>query len=365
MDTTIVEGRSISKLPYLDGTTNFTEWKERIKIFIQSIDSDLWLVIENGPKIPKKIIDGEELVKTEDEFNDEDMKIMEQDKEAKYILCCALNPDVHRSISSCQTAKEMWEKLNEKVAIILPKKRKVAIRTHLFQETLRTPNLEFLDETSDHPNKRFLDLCVPIHKHALNGNWPAAKRILDKENKLRNAAITNRWLTLLHIAAGANHIHFVEQLLQKLNRDDIELQDIKGNTALCFAAAAGNMEIVDLMLKRCSPDLPFIVDDNGYGPVHNAALRGRYKMTWYLYDKIKDDLDLFHDHRDLLFFSCIYTGIYDLALELVRSWKELAGARDENGKTALHLLTHNPIMANPDRERGAVDELVDFLRFNI
>jgi ABC-type bacteriocin/lantibiotic exporter with double-glycine peptidase domain len=112
MDTTITEGRSISKPPYFDGT-NCDEWKERIKIFIQSVDFKLWLVIKNGSKIPKKIINGEELVKSEDEFNDEDMKIMEQEAKAKYILSCALNSDDLKRISSCQTAKEMWEELDK------------------------------------------------------------------------------------------------------------------------------------------------------------------------------------------------------------------------------------------------------------
>ncbi|MCI62687.1 ankyrin repeat plant-like protein, partial [Trifolium medium] len=40
-----------------------------------------------------------------------------------------------------------------------------------------------------------------------------------------------------------------------LDDNDILLQDFKGNTAFCFAAAAGNIEIVDIMLNR-NPYLP-------------------------------------------------------------------------------------------------------------
>jgi hypothetical protein len=104
MDTTIIERRSISNPPYWDGTTNFDEWKESITIFMQSVDFKLWLVTKNGSKIPTK---------SEDEFNDEDMKIMEQEAKAKNILRCALNPDALQRISGCKTAKEMWEKLNK------------------------------------------------------------------------------------------------------------------------------------------------------------------------------------------------------------------------------------------------------------
>jgi len=153
----------------------------------------------------------------------------------------------------------------------------------------------------------FLKLCVPLHKHALHGNWPAAKRILDKENRLINAAITIGWPTLLHIAAGANQTYFVKQLLKRLDDNDMALQDISGNTAFCIAAAAGNIEIVDLMLER-NPRLPIIRGGNGYTPIHYSALQGRCKMTWHLYDKTIHRFE--DDDRNSLFFACIYSGIY-------------------------------------------------------
>ncbi|CAI8587692.1 unnamed protein product [Vicia faba] len=51
---------------------------------------------------------------------------------------------------------------------------------------------------------------LSIHKLALEGNWQAAKGMIDKENKLINASITTFGFTLLHIAAGANQIEFVK-----------------------------------------------------------------------------------------------------------------------------------------------------------
>ncbi|KEH37402.1 uncharacterized protein [Medicago truncatula] len=375
MDTTIVEGRSISKPPYFDGTTtNCTEWKERIKIFIQSVDFDLWLVIKNGPNIPKIMIDGIASEKSEDEFNGEDKKNVELEAKAKNILCCALNPDDLKRISSCQTAKEMWEELDREVTT-----SNVNTTPPVSQQTpavalYDTPNSEFLEETSNDPRKRFLKLCVPIHKHALNGNWPAAKRILDEDDKLKNAAIANGCPTLLHIAAGANRIHFVKELLSILDDNDIALQDMKGNTAFCFAAAAGNIEIVDLLLDRNS-QLPVIRDGKGYTPIQYAALQGRCKTTWHLYEKTIHCFE--DDDWDLLFFACIHNGIYDLALKMVRDRNALAFARDVNEETALHILAqnglplnsgchcpehdHNPIMTNPGMKSHIVFQLVKFL----
>ena len=64
MNATIIEGQSILRPPYFDGT-NFIDWKERIKIFIESMDFKLWLMIKNGPNISKKVVDGNEVEKSE------------------------------------------------------------------------------------------------------------------------------------------------------------------------------------------------------------------------------------------------------------------------------------------------------------
>ncbi|KAJ1393090.1 Ankyrin repeat [Sesbania bispinosa] len=343
MNITTVEGQSVSKPPYFDGT-NHTDWKERMRIFIQSVDFKLWLVIKKGPKIPKKRIEGKELEKSEDEFNDEDMKNMEQEAKAKNILYCAVNPDALKKISRCKTAKEMWEELVREDAksvvdstTTTPELQKDASAQY------NTPNLEFIDGTRFH---EFFNNCVPLHKFALEGNWPAAKRILDQDEKLKRAAIASGWPTVLHIAAGANHVHFVEHLLTLLTDEDIILQDIKGNTAFCFAAASGNLKIAQLMLEK-NQHLPIIRGGNGFTPVQFAALQGRCKMAY-------------------------------LALRMARKRKQLAFARDENDETALHLLAQNqkpledscqcqspeqqdPIMINPGMKQHLAFQLVKFL----
>ena len=70
-----------------------------MEIFIQSIDYKLWLMIKNGRSIPKKVVNGKEVEKLKEEFNDQDMK-MEQNAKAKNIFYCAMNSDDYR-----QTAK--------------------------------------------------------------------------------------------------------------------------------------------------------------------------------------------------------------------------------------------------------------------
>ncbi|VFQ79652.1 unnamed protein product [Cuscuta campestris] len=82
-----------------------------MRIYIRSTNFQLWLVIKNGEEIPTKKV-GEKLVpKTEDEFDAEDIKKVENYAKAINMLYCAVNPDDYRKISCCTTAKEMWDKL--------------------------------------------------------------------------------------------------------------------------------------------------------------------------------------------------------------------------------------------------------------
>ncbi|VFR01042.1 unnamed protein product [Cuscuta campestris] len=49
--------------------------------------------------------------KTEEEFTDEDCKKMELNAKAINMIYCGVNADDYRKISRCETAKQMWEKL--------------------------------------------------------------------------------------------------------------------------------------------------------------------------------------------------------------------------------------------------------------
>ncbi|VFQ59911.1 unnamed protein product [Cuscuta campestris] len=106
----IGEGQSTTRPPLFDGT-NYTYWKERMRIYIRSTNFQLWLVIKNGEEVPMKKVGDKLIPKTEDEFDAEDIKKVENYAKAINMLYCAVNPDDYRKISCCSTAKEMWDKL--------------------------------------------------------------------------------------------------------------------------------------------------------------------------------------------------------------------------------------------------------------
>ncbi|VFQ79623.1 unnamed protein product [Cuscuta campestris] len=104
------EGHSTVRPPLFDGT-NYTYWKERMRIYIRSINFQLWLIIKNGETMPMKKVGATTIPKKEEEYDAEDIKKVEAFEKAKHVIFCAINPDDYRKISSCSTAKEMWDKL--------------------------------------------------------------------------------------------------------------------------------------------------------------------------------------------------------------------------------------------------------------
>ncbi|KAL3741093.1 hypothetical protein ACJRO7_022241 [Eucalyptus globulus] len=96
--------------------------------------------------------------------------------------------------------------------------------------------------------------------------------------------------TALHIAAGAGHREFVEELVKMMMPTDLEMQNKDGNTALCLAAASGVREIAKAMVDK-NPRLPLIRGSNEATPLYIAAQSGKQDMVQYLLS-VTDDRGL-------------------------------------------------------------------------
>ncbi|XP_016184183.1 uncharacterized protein LOC107625950 isoform X2 [Arachis ipaensis] len=108
---TLIEGQSINRPPFFNGKY-YNYWKERMKIFVQSMDYNIWKIIMNGPQTPTKIgVDGVVTPKTETEWNEDDKKKVELNAKALNLLNCAISFEEYRKISISKTAKEIWDKL--------------------------------------------------------------------------------------------------------------------------------------------------------------------------------------------------------------------------------------------------------------
>ncbi|KAI9126557.1 hypothetical protein K1719_002153 [Acacia pycnantha] len=203
--------------------------------------------------------------------------------------------------------------------------------------TFKRPCLDLLDDTTEEARKNYLRFCVPLYKYALEGNWVKAKPMLLKNKMLLTAGIAQGWPTVLHVAAGAGHVHFVKELLNVMDESHLDLQDKRGNTALSFAAISGNLEIAKL-LYQANPFLPKIRSGTGFTPLLFAALQGKADVANYLFPLTANDENFEEVDWNKTFLTCIDSGIYDLALEMLKERQGLAFARDEDRMTGLHIM---------------------------
>ena len=82
-----------------------------MKIYIQAVDFQLWKIIWKGAHTPTKNVDGVDIPKPEEEWEDQEMKMGELNAKAMNLLYCALDANEFNQISTCTSAKEIWDKL--------------------------------------------------------------------------------------------------------------------------------------------------------------------------------------------------------------------------------------------------------------
>ncbi|GAV58592.1 UBN2 domain-containing protein, partial [Cephalotus follicularis] len=81
-------------------------------IFIQSLDYNLWDLIVGGPHLPSiRDENGENIPKPRISYNDDDRRKVQLNAKAKHVIICAINSSEFNRVSSCISAKEMWDRL--------------------------------------------------------------------------------------------------------------------------------------------------------------------------------------------------------------------------------------------------------------
>ena len=74
-ENSLGEGESTNKSPNFNGT-NYNYWKNKIRIYIQSVDYELWRIIVSCPKPPTIKVEGKDVPKPEPTWDENDLKIL-------------------------------------------------------------------------------------------------------------------------------------------------------------------------------------------------------------------------------------------------------------------------------------------------
>ncbi|KAL2325900.1 hypothetical protein Fmac_024958 [Flemingia macrophylla] len=86
------EGASINRPPLFYGD-NYAFWKVRMKIFIESVQRSIWQAVVTDYKVPTKIVNGKEVEKQFEDWDQNEVRRAENDAKALNIIHSALNSD--------------------------------------------------------------------------------------------------------------------------------------------------------------------------------------------------------------------------------------------------------------------------------
>ncbi|KAH9724699.1 hypothetical protein KPL70_007586 [Citrus sinensis] len=110
-DSTFREGQSTTRPPFFDGN-DYAYWKTRMRIYLQALDYEIWEVICDGPFMPTvKDEVGDDIPKPSSKLSELEKRKMSLNSKAMNALFCALDKKEFHRVSSCESAQEIWNKL--------------------------------------------------------------------------------------------------------------------------------------------------------------------------------------------------------------------------------------------------------------
>ncbi|XP_027096615.2 uncharacterized protein [Coffea arabica] len=144
--------------------------------------------------------------------------------------------------------------------------------------------------------------------------------------------------TVLHFLAIHGNVDAFRLLLQDglVTSGNLKAKNVNGDAALHEAARFGHKDVAEIML-RTEKDLVSERNKRGETPLFVAAACGK-KEVFSLLEKYIGDCMMRRNDGCTILHAAVIGGYYSLAIGILESYPDLAGKRNEKGKTALHLL---------------------------
>ncbi|KAH8502587.1 hypothetical protein H0E87_014043 [Populus deltoides] len=185
---------------------------------------------------------------------------------------------------------------------------------------------------------------LPLYKAVDIGDLEATMKFLKEHPDGLTASISADGDTALHAAVLAGHIEIVVELVTQLEEGDLEIKNRNNATALNYAAIGGITRIAEVLVAK-NEGLLKVPNQNGLIPVVVACLYGHKDMVRYLYSvSPKEELSPATNNKNgvMLLTTCINDELYDIALDLLQHYPQLAFYQDSDKDTALDMLAQKP-----------------------
>jgi hypothetical protein len=123
---------------------------------------------------------------------------------------------------------------------------------------------------------------LDLYKYAHKGDWGATKNYLSQYPNAKKAKIKPYGGTALHVAAIAGNLTVVEELVKMMSGEELEIQDDEGSTALFSAATVGITKMAECLVSK-NKNLVTFVNAQKRIPLDGACTGNNKDMALYLY----------------------------------------------------------------------------------
>ncbi|KAI3838561.1 hypothetical protein MKW92_014495 [Papaver armeniacum] len=157
-----------------------------------------------------------------------------------------------------------------------------------------------------------------LHEVSLKGDVKSLRKIFNQDRRLRldDAGLTSFLRTPLHIAAMLGHIKFAKAVLDMNKNNLTVVRDSQGLTPLHLASAAGETEMVKLLVKE-NMDACTIQDQDGRTPMHLAAMNDEVSILKVLIEARPEAVHLRTDRNETVLHYCVKNSCFEALKFLV------------------------------------------------
>ncbi|XP_071913957.1 uncharacterized protein [Coffea arabica] len=292
---------------------NYEDWKVCLKHYL--VGHGLWGVVSGKEPEPSK------------DKKQEHEEWKKKNALALHAIQLSCGPATYAKFKEAHIcARVAWNHLAEKIK-----------RPHKFKEH----DHEEENHVEDEGAREYLNYGY-LYKAIEEGKCHSIKSFLEQDPNAVRARVSSHRDTGLHIAILVGHIKIAEELVKKMQPQDLELINEYGATALSLAAISGATKLAKAIVEK-NPKLVSMENDHDDGqlPVIVAALYGQKRMVRYLYKVTsKDELQ---GERGATLLNCLITAeIFDVASMLLKRYPHLGVTPDHNGDYTLRILAHKP-----------------------
>ncbi|VDL80424.1 unnamed protein product [Nippostrongylus brasiliensis] len=163
-------------------------------------------------------------------------------------------------------------------------------------------------------------------------------RLLARRKEMSVSARNRDGLSAIHLAAIANNLQVLKLFAEEMGRNVEEIKDRENRSCLMWAVCAGNVEVIEYLVRKTSPDRQAreIKDRENRSCLMWAVCAGNVEVIEYLVRKTSPDRQARDNHGFTALHLAAMVGNENICKVLVRQGWNLS-ERDKLDNTPLHL----------------------------